>query len=160
MGANAERATFTDPDTQPVLDLLGSRERLLVSGPQSRGEFALVDSTAPRGHTAPRHRHLRASETFIVMNGELIIDVGGERRGAGPGHVAFLPRNVPHTFLVVSTTARYLILHTPAGFDDFIRDVSATGRAGEELDLSALAELAGRYGIEILGPGLSLSDQA
>ena len=53
-----------------------------------------------------------------------------------------------------------LILHTPAGFDDFIHDVSATGRAGEELDLSALAELAGRYGIEILGPGLSLSDQA
>jgi quercetin dioxygenase-like cupin family protein len=120
----------------------------------------LAEATAPRGHTAPRHRHLRDTETFIVMDGELLIEVGGERRTAGPGHVAVLPRQVPHTFVVVSATARYLILHTPAGFDDFVHDVSAATRAGRELDPSALAELAGRHGIEILGPGLTLPERA
>jgi quercetin dioxygenase-like cupin family protein len=156
MATYTERATFTSPDTQPVLDFHGSPERLLVSGSEAGGEFALAESNAPRGHTAPRHRHLRATETFIVLGGELLIEVGGERRNAGPGHVAILPRNVPHTFVVVSATARYLILHTPAGFDDFIHDVSAAARGGPELDRSALAELADRHGIEILGPGLSL----
>jgi hypothetical protein len=91
-----------------------------------------------------------------VLSGELLVEVGGERRGAGPGHVAVLPRTVPHTFVVVSATARYLILHTPAGFDDFIHEAAAAARAGEELDRSALTEIAGRHGIEILGPGLSV----
>ena len=156
MGAFAERAVFTDPDTQPVLDFAGSSERLLVSGPQTGGEFALADSAAPRGHTVPRHRHLRATETFIIMDGQVLMEVDGDRRTAGPGHVAVLPRRVPHTFVVVSATARYLILHTPAGFDDFIHDVSAAARTGHRLDRPALTELAGQHGIEILGPGLSL----
>jgi quercetin dioxygenase-like cupin family protein len=160
MGTFAERAMFTNPDTKPVLDFLGSPERLLVSGAEAGGEFALAECSALRGHTAPRHRHLRDTETFIVMGGELLIEVGGERRSTGAGHVAVLPRNVPHTFVVVSATARYLILHTPAGFDDFIHDVSAAVRAGQALDRSSLAELADQHGIEILGPGLSLSDQA
>lgn len=156
----AEKAAFTSPDAQPVLNFLGSSERLLVSGSQAGGEFALADGTAPRGHTAPLHCHLWATETFVVISGELLFEVGDERRSASPGHVAVLPRNVPHTFVVVSATARYLILHTPAGFDDFIHDVGAAAQTGQELDPPVLAELARRYGIEILGPGLSLPDQA
>jgi quercetin dioxygenase-like cupin family protein len=159
MGTFAERAVFTSPETQPVLDFVGSPERLLVSGPQAGGEFALAEATAPRGHTAPRHRHLRDTESFIVMDGELLIEVGDDRHRAGPGHVAVLPRAVPHTFVVVSATARYLVLHTPAGFDDFIHDVSAAARTGHELNPPALTELAAQHGIEILGPGLDLPDQ-
>jgi quercetin dioxygenase-like cupin family protein len=159
VGTFAERAVFTSPETQPVLDFVGPPERLLVSGPQTGGEFALAEATAPRGYTAPRHRHLRDTESFIVMDGELLIEVGDERHRAGPGHVAVLPRAVPHTFVVVSATARYLVLHTPAGFDDFIHDVSAAARAGHELNPPALTELAAQHGIEIFGPGLDLPDQ-
>jgi quercetin dioxygenase-like cupin family protein len=154
----AKEATFTDPKNQPVLDFAGSLERLLVGGPQAGGEFALAEATGPRGHTAPRHRHLHATETLVVVDGELLVEVGDERRTAGPGAVAVLPRLVPHTFVVVSTAARYLVLHTPAGFDDFIHEVDAASRAGEKLGPPALTEIAGKHGIEILGPGLRLPD--
>jgi hypothetical protein len=53
MAAFAEKAAFTDPDIQPVLDFLGSPERLLVSGSQAGGEFALAEATASRGHRRP-----------------------------------------------------------------------------------------------------------
>jgi len=152
---------FTDPASQPVLHFLGSPERLLVSAGQSGGEFALFETRGERGHTAPRHRHRRAAETFIVLDGELLIEVGAERRAAAAGHVAVLPRDQVHTFLVVSPTARYLTLHTPAGFDAFVRDVSdATRATGAPPDRAALVALAAGHGIEITGPGLTLDDLA
>src|ERR1700761_3943241 len=113
---SATRDIITSPASQPVLPFLGSPERLLVSGEQSGGEFALFETTGERGHTSPRHRHHRATETFVVLDGELLIEAGDERHVAGTGHVAVLPRGQAHTFFVVSATARYLTLHTPAGF--------------------------------------------
>jgi quercetin dioxygenase-like cupin family protein len=155
----AARPVFSEPAGQPVFQFLGSPERLLVGGLHSGGEFALFQSTGERGHTAPRHRHRRASETFIVLDGELLIEAGEERRVAAAGHVAVLPRDQVHTFLVVSATARYLTLHTPAGFDAFVRDVSeAAGAGGAPPDRAALIALAAGHGIDIVGPGLMLSD--
>ena len=151
----ATQPVFTCPESQPVLSFLGSPQRLLVAGEDSGGEFALFESTVNRGHTAPRHRHRNASETFIVLDGAILIEVGDERRVASAGHTAILPRDVPHTFVVVSQTAHYMTLHTPAGFDTFVHAVSDLARQGGAPDRTALAAVAAEHGIEILGPGLS-----
>ncbi len=143
---------------QPVLTFLGSPERLMLGRADTNGEFALFESSGTRGHTAPAHRHLRASETFIVLDGELLVQVGDDRHVAGAGAVALLPRGLPHTFVVVSPTARYLTLHTPAGFDDFVRAVSDLAAAGRAADRAALVAVAAEHGIEILGPGLTLPE--
>jgi quercetin dioxygenase-like cupin family protein len=154
----ASQPAFSAPADQPVLSFLGSPERLLVAGQQSGGEFALFQSSGGRGHTAPRHRHRDAAETFIVLEGELLIEAGDERRVAGPGHVAVLPRDQAHTFVVVSATARYLTLHTPAGFESFVRAVSDATTGGAPPQRAALIALATEHGIDILGPGLTLDD--
>jgi quercetin dioxygenase-like cupin family protein len=157
----ATKAAFSEPASQPVLQFLGSPEQLMLDGQRSGGEFALFQTTGERGHTAPRHRHRRASETFIVLDGELLVEAAGERRVAGAGHVAVLPRDQVHTFMVVSATARYLTLHTPAGFDAFVRDVSHAARSGgAPPDRAALTVLAAEHGIDIVGPGLTLADYA
>ena len=84
---------------------------------------------------------------------------GGERQVAAAGHVAVLPRDQVHTFMVVSPTARYLTLHTPAGFDAFVRDMSdAAQAAGASPDRASLVALAAEHGIDIIGPGLTLED--
>ena len=144
---------FSAPADQPVLDFLGSAQRLLITGEQSGGEFALLQASGERGDTAPRHRHRAATETFIVLAGEILIEADQEQHLAAAGHVAVLPRGQAHTFAVVSATARYLTLHTPAGFEAFVRAVSeaAAAGAGQPATLTALA--AG-HGIDILGPGL------
>ncbi len=157
MGEHASTTAFCDPASQPVLSFLGSPERLLVDGQRTGGEFAVLEAVAERGHSAPRHRHRRATESFIVLDGELLIEAGGQRHVAGPGSVAVLPRDQVHTFLVVSAAARYLTLHTPAGFEAFVRDVSDLA-AGGAPGRQALAQLAAGHGIEITGPGLTLGD--
>jgi quercetin dioxygenase-like cupin family protein len=152
----ATHPTFSDPADAPVLEFLGSPERLLVSGSQTGGEFALFSTTGHRGHASPWHVHRRASETFVVLDGEVLVDVDGQRHTAGAGHVAVLPRDLPHGFVVVSDSARYLTVHTPAGFDDFVHDASDAAAAGAPLDRDRLTALAVEHGIEILGPGLSI----
>ena len=154
----ATSPSFTTPDQQPVLSFLGSPERLLLAGHDTGGEFALFESSGHRGHTAPAHRHLHASETFIVLDGDLLIQVGDEQRVAGAGDTAVLPRGLPHTFVVLSPSARYMTLHTPAGFDDFVHAVSDLAAGGEAPDRAALVAAAAAHGIEILGPGLALPE--
>jgi quercetin dioxygenase-like cupin family protein len=158
MSTFATRPSFTTPERQPVLSFLGSPERLLLAGHDTGGEFALFESTGHRGHSAPTHRHLRASETFIVLDGDMLIQVGDEQRVASAGDTAVLPRALPHTFVVLSSTARYMTLHTPAGFDDFVHAVSELAAGGGAPDRAALIATAAEHGIEILGPGLPLPD--
>jgi quercetin dioxygenase-like cupin family protein len=152
----ATRTRIISAGDQPVLTFLGSPERLMLGRSDTNGEFALFESSGSRGHTAPTHLHRVASETFIVLEGELLVQVGDDRQVAGAGDVALLPRGLPHTFVVVSPTARYLTLHTPAGFDDFVRAVSALAADGRAADRAALVAVAADHGIEILGPGLTL----
>lgn len=93
-----------------------------------------------------------------MIDGEVRVEVGGEAHTAGPGAVAFLPRQLPHAFVVTSPQARFLTLHTPGGFDRFTVDVgtpaAGTTMPPEEVppDPAALAAMASSYGIEILGP--------
>lgn len=149
-------AVFTSPDDQPVYRLLDSNARMLLTAEQAQGELTVVESTGQRGHSTPRHRHLLATETFILLEGQMIIEVGDERREADAGHIAVLPRGIPHSFAVVSPTVRYLTLHMPGGFDRFVHELSE-GMAGKgPTDPATLAAVAARHDIEMLGPGVSL----
>ena len=71
------------------------------------------------------------------------------------GGAAVLPRLVPHTFVVTSSTASWMTVHTPAGFDRFVRAVAeAIGEAPP--DREELTRIAAEHGVEILGAGITL----
>jgi quercetin dioxygenase-like cupin family protein len=123
------------------------------------GRFAVVEQYGPRGSGSPLHVHRRDDEWFYVIEGELTIWVGGQTTVAPAGAFAYAPRDVPHTFEISSSHARYLIGAEPAGFDGFVR---AAGSPAESLTLppdsadrpspERLTEIAAEFGIEILGP--------
>jgi quercetin dioxygenase-like cupin family protein len=145
------------PDVQQAVWFLGSLVRIRAGGEATAGRLAILDHQAERGYSSPVHRHHAAEETFLVLDGELRVEVDGQVRAAGAGAVAFLPRRLPHAFVVTSSHARFLNFIAPAGFDDFVRAAGApavSAEAPDELppDPAALAALASKYGIEILGP--------
>ena len=85
--------------------------------------------------------------------------VGGRVIEAGAGSFVYGPRDVPHTFVVTSPQARFLLVTEPAGFESFMRAVAEPAGAleipppaSEPPDFEQLAALAAEYGIEILGP--------
>ena len=147
------------PEVQQAVWFLGALVRVRASGDATAGSLDILEHQGERGYGSPLHRHLAEEETFFVLDGEVRVEVGGEAHAAGPGAVAFLPRQLPHAFVVTSPQARFLTLHTPGGFDRFTLAVG-TPAAGttttppEEVppDPAALAAMASSYGIEIMGP--------
>jgi quercetin dioxygenase-like cupin family protein len=138
---------------------LGSLVSIKATGEKTGGRLAIVEHLSPRGTGSPLHMHTREDEWFHVLEGELALWVGGQHVQAKAGSFAFGPRNIPHTFTVVSDRARFLIGAAPAGFDAFVREASVAAATltlppadVPPPDPKRLAELAGRFGIQELGP--------
>ncbi|HEX5296455.1 MAG TPA: cupin domain-containing protein [Streptosporangiaceae bacterium] len=152
-------SVVSSPDAQAAIWFLGALAQVRVSGEQTGGAFALADHLAQRGNASPVHVHDRDDETFFVLDGELRVFAGEEDHLAGPGTVAVLPRRLGHAYVVISATARFLTLHTPAGFERFAAEAGEPARAltlppppAGPPDFAALARAAARYGITILAP--------
>ena len=56
----------------------------------------------PRTPGPPLHVHDETDESFYVIDGHLLIQVGEQRHDLGPGCFAWLPRHTPHTYANVS----------------------------------------------------------
>jgi len=139
------------PEEQQAVRFLGSLVHIRIGGAQTGGQLAVVHHAAERGFGSPRHRHLLADETFLVLEGEMRVELDGQFHAAGAGSAVFLPRERPHSFVITSPSARYLTLHTPADFDQLILAAGASEPA-------EMARIAREHSIEILGPPPSLHD--
>src|SRR5262249_891961 len=75
------------------------------------------------------------------------------------GAFVFGPRDVPHTFIVSSEQARFLLVTEPAGFEGFIRALAVAARTPEipppptaPPDMAPVLKAAAEHGLAILGP--------
>jgi quercetin dioxygenase-like cupin family protein len=91
---------------------------------ETGGAFMLIEDRMTRGKTTPLHTHPHEDETFIVLEGEILVHVEGTERPVGPGGVAVVPRGARHAFMVTSEIARILALQTPGSGEAFYRDAS------------------------------------
>jgi hypothetical protein len=111
---------------------------------------------ARAGTSAPLHVHHREDEQLLLIEGEASFVIGDQRLDAGPGDLVFLPRGVPHSYLVTSELARLVGIVTPGGFESFFaavgQSVSSGVPDGPSPSLEAMTRVAPRYGLEILGP--------
>ena len=117
-----------------------------ASGESTGGTLSLFEELPPMIDT-PRHVHANEDELFYALEGEHVIEVGGEEHRVGPGGAVFAPREVPHAQRrVVPGEGRLLIMTVPGGFDGFFRDLAAADAAGE-LGPDAYAAASWKYGI-------------
>ena len=89
----------------------------VASGEATAGRVAVTENWAPRGYGSPLHVHHREDEWFYVLSGELTFWIDGETKVAREGSFVYRPRDVPHTFIVSSDEARFLLVVEPAGFE-------------------------------------------
>jgi quercetin dioxygenase-like cupin family protein len=129
------------------LQFLTNRVRIPISAAQTGGAFALIESRAPAGDQPPLHVHRDDDEGFYVLEGELTLWVGDETHVLGPGEGVLAPKRIPHTLRVGDGGAHWLVASAPAGFEAFVRAVSAASPDREQL-----TQLAAEHGIDILGP--------
>ena len=135
-----------------------------TAGAETGNAFSQIETDDPRGSGPPLHLHHNEDETFYVVEGEVTVIVGGERIDLGPGDYLFAPRDIPHTTIVTSESARVITTISPAGLEELFVELGVPVTDAEEpveAVLPPMPEVVRRfaaYGCEILGPPPSLDD--
>src|SRR4051794_647994 len=141
----APRIITPDQGTHGFLGSIGAR--FLIDGPDTGERFSLVEHPmSPRALAAPLHMHTREDEYSYVHQGRMGALLGDDVVEAGPGDLVHKPRNQWHTFWNAGDEpCRILEIISPAGFEQFFRELDAMGGA-IKADPEALEALNEKYG--------------
>jgi mannose-6-phosphate isomerase-like protein (cupin superfamily) len=124
--------------------------RFMIDGSEAGERFSLVEHPmSERALAAPLHRHAREDEYSYVLQGRMGALLGDDVVEAGPGDLVHKPRNQWHTFWNAGDEpCRILEIISPAGFEQFFRELSDLGGA-MNADPAELARLSERYALEM-----------
>lgn len=135
-----------------LLYFLGSEQtiEIVLDGAATNGELALMTLRMPSGAGAPPHRHTRESETFVVREGTLEVELEGEPRLLGAGEAIFLPAGALHAFASPSPSV-VDVLAVPAGLEEFFRVACTTAPDAPPPDEADVAAALVRHGLDFSG---------
>jgi mannose-6-phosphate isomerase-like protein (cupin superfamily) len=149
------------PDAGEAVWFTSFRMTLKATAEQTGGAYGLVEALAAPGSGPPLHVHTREDEAFWVLEGRLTVRCGEQTFSAGRGSFTFLPRGIPHTFVVDGDEpARILSICSPGGFEQFFVEAGRPAPhdglppAGP-VDVAALARIGSQYGVQFVGPPLA-----
>lgn len=116
-------------------------------GADTGGALSVVEHPFPVGALVPPHLHTREDEYSIVTEGEIGFRSGDREVVLGPGGYITKPRGELHTMWNAGTTpARMIEIISPAGFENFFRDLTDLTASGPP-DGGVMASLADAYGL-------------
>lgn len=125
-----------------------------VTEAESGGAFILFEDVMTAGKVTPWHAHPDHDELIVLLEGECVVNIGGNKQTVTAGAVWMTPRGTPHAFKVVSESARLLALQAPGSAQAFY--YGASEPASEEdgvVDFDRIREVAAATGVtQVLGP--------
>ena len=96
---------------------VGNVEFLARSVDTERFNLGMI-TMQPRRDGPGAHVHSGEDDAFLILEGELVFTVEGERIVAGPGTFVLVPPGVEHGFANEGdAVCRMVNIHAPAGFD-------------------------------------------
>lgn len=133
-----------------MVEMAGQKIQCRIIGEQTGGAMAVLEATLGPGLLcAPPHMHRREDEVLVLLEGELMVQVGERVVRATPGEFVFKPRGVRHAFWNPgTTTARYLEFITPAGFEEYFRELAPLFPPDGPPDVPGAVELAWKYEVD------------
>ena len=134
-----------------TLMVAGVRCTIKASGEDTGGAYALIEMFLPPSGGPPPHLHEREEESFYILEGTLLFQVGDESLTAGAGAYVKTPRGVRHALKNAGTTpARVLVLVIPAGIEKFFEEIGQpVDETPSAQTLEKVREIAPKYGITI-----------
>lgn len=145
-------------DTVDTIWFAGGLVSFKVTSEQSGGAFTLFEHSAGRGKMTPLHIHADSDETGYMLEGELLLSIDGVEQRVRAGETFYVPRGVPHAFLVTSEIERSLWFVTPGPvMEQFYRQAGEpapdTSLPSPAIDIPHLVAVGERTGaMKVLGP--------
>jgi len=142
------------------LMIAGGEYRILVSGEQTGGSYAVIEMTVPPGAGPVPHAHPDFEESFYVLEGEVTFKSESGSYIAKKNSFIAIPKGgiVHHFKNLTDHPAKLLCTVTPAGLDQFFREVSGFMQSAKNDMLpqtevkSNLERLANKFGQTLYSP--------
>lgn len=145
---SAGKVSFESPAGEAVV--------VRATGEETDGQYDIVEVHIPPGPgVTPLHVHHQNDEAMYVIEGEVTVKLGEERRLLEPGGYAMAPRGLPHTYRNSgSRPARVLFIYSPGNHWRYLQETGERGPVEDESDIEELVPILQEYGIEMVGPPL------
>ncbi|QHT71495.1 cupin domain-containing protein [Rhodocytophaga rosea] len=126
-----------------------------VSGSDTEGSFAVFEQTVlAKGASVPLHFHPAQDEMFYVLEGSYRFKVGDELFELQAGDSVFLPRKIPHAWMLLSEKGTTHVLVQPAGeLENFFVKMKAIDHVPTPEEV---AKISAESGMTVVGPPLKL----
>ncbi len=139
------------------LNIAGGDYRIIVSGKETNGTYAIIEMTVPAGAGPVPHAHPGFEEIFYVVEGEVDFKTAAGSFLAQKGATVSIPKGGPiHNFKNnADQPAKLLCTVLPAGLDSFFVEVEDFIQSNQDkpVDLKQnLKLIAEKYGQQIYPP--------
>jgi quercetin dioxygenase-like cupin family protein len=126
-----------------------------VTGEDTGGAFDyFIVEVVPKGGP-PLHVHHKQEETIHVLKGKFKVRIGEDLFYLEEGGFAYLPSQVPHTFLnLTDQPGELIVVYTPGGGHKFYQEFGPIARNGLH-DRSVIAAVFEKYDMTLLGAPLA-----
>lgn len=134
----------------------GALQNVKLPGDWSGDALSVVEVVMGEGRATGLHTD-PSNETFYVLEGELLFHIAGQEHSADAGETVTIRRGVPHAFMAVSETARFLVMNTPGTQERFFRAGGEPAHSRDLADapppdLERTMAAAREHGVRFLGP--------
>lgn len=130
---------------------------LKVSGSDTDGDLSVFEhNVLKKGASVPLHYHPDQDEMFFILEGKFRFKVGDDMYDLGVGDSIFLPRKIPHNWILLSDRGRTHLLFQPAGkMEKFFATIAAFDHKVKHT-AEEVAKLSSECGMVVVGPRLQL----
>ena len=139
------------PAEGQVLSIAGGSYRIVISGAQTNGEFAVIEMSVPPNAGPIPHAHADIHETFYVLAGEVVFNTDGGSFLAQTGAFINIPKGgAIHNFKNTSAQpAKLLCTVYPAGMDVMFAESAAYFAPKSQRERDGQKKIHGAVGREI-----------
>lgn len=144
------------------LSVVGDTYRIIISGKQTGGAYAVIDMMVPPGGGPGPHAHADIQELFYIVDGEIEFKTEAGKYIAKKGSFVNIPKGGEvHAFKNAGTAMAHMLCTViPAGLDEFFSEIGTPVEAGtflpppafDEKELTRLKGFAEKHGQKLYPP--------
>ena len=125
-----------------------------VSAKDTGGQMSVFEYEGFAKMGPDLHVHLKQDETFYILEGEYLFQVGEENHILKTGDTIFLPRNIPHTWLQLTDKGKLMYTLQPAGkMEEFFKKMNSLKGIPTHQEID---KIHAEHEMKVVGPPLSL----
>lgn len=142
----------TEARFDQLYHVLGMELSLKISGQDTNQQLTMFYGKYHKNDGPPLHIHHGQDEQFYIVEGKFLLQVGDQQYILSGGDTIFLPREVPHAFLVLSETGTMFFQTNPSGkTEELFKRLS---QLSPTATLEVIKQVHQEHGVSIVGPRL------